>query len=231
MGVAISSSNAFAQELKPIFDARLTLSPAKISAAEEQIMKTRVLPAAKKLWEGEICDSGYRPIDIASGSFTKPGSKQKAILYQFCEYGHNFARNGIAVIEGDKIVAHVVYEGAWDNAIGALPDINGNGLSEILISTGGTNQGETWSYVSIIELSGNTIRKFGTASVLSDTCGKDEKTGNITGVKLLVKTGAKPFFYKETFIQKDCAGDKWTMSKGRMPVALEKSEIVYRYIK
>jgi hypothetical protein len=59
-----------------------------------------------------------------------------------------------------RVVAHIVYEGGQDRAIGALPDIDGNGLAEILVATGETNQGVTWETISIIELAGSEITEW-----------------------------------------------------------------------
>jgi hypothetical protein len=231
MCIALSGPDTSAQDLKPIYDARLSPKPAKISATEEKLMQAKVLPVAKKIWSGKGCKPDLKPIDTASGSFTKSGSRQKAILYRYCSYGHNLSRNGLVVIEDDHVAAHIMYEGGGENAIGALPDINGNGLSEILISSGGTNQGETWGSVSIIELSESTVKKLGRTDVLSDTCGADEETGKSTAANLSVKPGAAPVFYRETFLQKDCDDAKWREAGGQKPVTLEKDDINYRYIK
>jgi hypothetical protein len=38
---------------------------------------------------------------------------------------HNMARNGIALIEHGQVVAHIVYEGGCDHAIGAMPGLWG----------------------------------------------------------------------------------------------------------
>jgi hypothetical protein len=170
------------QSLRPIFDARLILEETKASKQELKVFKREIEPAAVKFWKqkGKECDEPeLEVIDIAKGSFTKASSNQEAILYKYCTTGHNFALDGIAVLENDHVVTHILYEGAWNLAIGALPDINGNGLSEILVSTGGTSTGEIWGVITIIEMSDHGIRKFGCTATYSSNGGRETNANKI----------------------------------------------------
>jgi len=221
------------QDLRPIYDARRSPEPAKFPTAEIASLKRNVQPAAKRFWDkrADQCDEELEVIDAAQGSFTKPKSNQKAILYRYCTTGHNFALNGIAVIEDGQLAAHYVYDGAWDNAIGALSDIDGNGLSEILIATGGTNQGITWGVISIIELSEKGARKFGATDTYSDNCVAQEK-GKASAYKLYVKTGSAPAFQRETFISSACGvKGSWLKSGAQKQIAMREDEIEYHRLK
>ncbi|MDR3553378.1 MAG: hypothetical protein P4L55_01355, partial [Syntrophobacteraceae bacterium] len=106
-----------AQQVRTIYDARLDLKAAVLSPVEEALMKEKVLPAAGKEWHDQelagTCVAGKAPrvIDVARGSFTKPDSDQKAILYRYCETGHNRALNGIAIVEKGAVVCHLAYPG------------------------------------------------------------------------------------------------------------------------
>ncbi len=104
-----------------------------------------VIPPGEWAENGIACDperEAIRIIDRAEGGFTGADLKQQAILFNFCSRGHNFGENGIAVIGRERVDALVVYAGAWENSIEVLPDINGNGRAEIVVSAGGTNMGE-----------------------------------------------------------------------------------------
>ena len=239
LAVLAAPVNAPAQDAKPIFDGRLALKPTKLSSSEESPMKDRVLTAARKAWhererDGE-CEAGFKPtaLDIAPGSFTKPKSEQKAILYAYCSVGHDMNLNGIAVIENGRVVAHIVYEGGGDRAIGALPDIDGNGLSEILVATGGTNQGVTWQTISIIELAGSEITEFGQTGTLSDDCGIDEKNGKTKANRISAKVGRTPAFYREAFVNNGSCGGAgtWRKSEVLTPVSLEEDKVEYKILK
>ena len=228
-------ASAPAQGAKPIFDGRLTLKPGKLSSPEETLMKDTVLPAARQAWHERErdaeCDAGFKPsaLDIAAGSFTKPKSDQRAILYTYCTFGHNMALNGIAVIENGRVVTHIVYEGGNDRAIGALPDINDNGLSEILIATGGTNQGITWGTISIIEIAGSEIVQFGQTGTLADDSGIHEKTGKIKANRISVKAGKTPVFYREIFVDNGSGG--WRKPGLLAPISLEEDKVEYELLK
>jgi len=103
---------------KPIFDARLTLKPGSLTEAERDLVKSRIAPAARKHWQeggrAALCIplQELRAIDVTSGAFTRPQAEQRAILYSYCEIGHNVDLDGIAIVEDGQVVAHLVFEGA-----------------------------------------------------------------------------------------------------------------------
>jgi hypothetical protein len=239
-GLLLCPAGVLAQQPKTIYDPRLDLKPAVLSPVEEALMKEKVLPAAGKEWHDQElagkCEAGKAPgvIDVARGSFTKPGSDQKAILYRYCETGHNMALNGIAIVEKGAVVCHLVYPGEWDNGVGALPDINGDGRSELLISSGGTNQGITWGSIRIIELSDTIVlTKFGGTRTLSDNRGADEKNGRATAYRISVKSGPMADFYHELFVNKGaCSGTGvWKKSGKREKISLENDTTDYQFIR
>jgi hypothetical protein len=238
MSLPVAPVSAPARDVKAIYDGRLSLKPGKLSPSEDALMKEKILPAARKLWDEQEFDGACTPgfdasaVDVARGSFTKPGSDQKAILYRYCMTGHNRALNGIAVIEGDRIAAHIIYEGDWSNAVGALPDLNGNGLSEILIAAGGTNQGENWGVISVIEISGSNITTFGTTETYSDNCGTSKGNCGFEAYRISVKAGKTPVFYREAFSGKEVHGgaDAWKKSGALKEISLKNDEVEYQLI-
>jgi hypothetical protein len=200
--VFVLLASALGEGMRPFFDGRLNLEPTQPSRSEQWQLEKLVRPAAKKHWVGDsFCDDDFRVIDTASGAFTRPNSRQRLFLYRLCITGHNFARNGLAVFEAGKLIAHVVYEGAWDYAVGVLPDIKRNGLNEIIVATGGTNAGETWSLVTLLELPGGAARPIGMFDVYDDTCGTGS-TGTderVQATRLWVTPGAIPTFFRQSF--------------------------------
>lgn len=229
---------ASAQDLKPIYDGRLSLNPTRLTPSEETLLKEKILPAAAALWHeqesGSVCTPGFEAtaFDIAKGSFTRPNSVQSAILYRYCATGHNMALNGIAVVENGKTIAHIVYEGCWDEAVGAMPDLNGDGLSEILLASGGTNQGVTWRSISIIGLSGDAVTKFGKTQVYLDDCGAGQKNCRSEAFKLSVKVGKAPVFFREIFVNRGAPdGAAWVKSGAPGRISLEADDIDYQVIR
>jgi hypothetical protein len=226
-------AGATGQELLPVFDARAVTEPAALSGADEKLMKDVVLPAAGAFWgmDCPFAEGAGRIIDAAPGAFTRPGVSQLAILYRQCEYGHNFARNGIAVIEDGRLAAHLVYDAAWDSGLEALPDIDGDGLSEILVETGGTNMGETWRVVRILELTRDGVEAMGSFPVSSDNGGTLEAEPRAMMRRLMAKRSPRPAFFQEEFVgQSRGAADVWEKVGGLEPVMPEEDPINYERI-
>jgi hypothetical protein len=224
---------ALAQDTKPIFDGRLHLNPAKLAGAEEALFQSEVVPAARQAWKQRgrdaACIGGpaFRAIDVTSGAFTRANAAQRAILYMYCEVGHNMDLDGIAIIENGQLVSHIVFEGASNTAIGALPDINGNGLAEIVIASGGTNQGQNWAVIFITEISGKETTDFGQTATYSDNCGADENHCTVEAERISVKAGQAPAFFHEKFVQK---GGAWRKTVTLEPLTLKEDETEYEIL-
>ncbi len=228
------NGNAAAQYTKDprrIYDGRLSPKPGIILPSEQALLKQAAIPAARQ-WQKQsdsICTGNPEAsgIDAALGSFTRPASVQRAILYRYCMTGHNKAVNGIAVIENGRLVAHIVYEGGWDNAIGAIPDLNGNGRSEIILASGGTNQGITWKSIAIIEFNEESVARFGRIQTFSDNCGVNENC-RVEACRLSVKNGREPVFYREDFLK---TLNAWGKPGPSRQISLDKDEIEYQIVK
>jgi len=224
-------------QLRQIYDGRTIPPPSaqkRVTAADQTIFKQKILGAARRQWREQAskCDKesgdNYQIIDVASGKFTNPLATQRAILYRFCTYGHNFAYNGIAITEPDRgVVAHVVYDGAWDNAIYALPDLNGNGLSEIMLSIGGTNMGETWGVISILEFTDMGFTALGSTETMSDRCGVSESESGDAYV-IFGRPGRNPAFFRESFNESCRKNAHWRKTKALEQVTLDPNEVEYK---
>jgi hypothetical protein len=231
-------AGVFAGEPKPLYDGRLSLPPSPIAPSYTALLKERILPAARQFWQEQeeiaTCIIGEEPVamDIAQGSFTRADSRQQALLYRFCQTGHNRALNGIAVIENDRMVAHILYSGGWDNAIGAMPDLNGNGLSEIVLACGGTNMGQTWKSMAIIEATARGVTAFGRKQIYSDNCGVADTGGKAQAGRLSVKPGKTPLYFRDGFVNTGvCRGvGEWKKFEVRKPIFLDADETEYSLI-
>ena len=206
----LGSVSTEAQDLRPVFDARLAPAPAKVGAADTALLERLVRPAARQAWKGsEGCKDEFEILDAGAGSFTRRGVQQRVFLYRFCTTGHGFGASGIAIIgESGHVAAHLVYEGATDYALGTLPDLDGDGLSEILLVGGSTNQGITATSVALIGITPDGAKKLGLFPVYEDNCG----TGAApiaTAWRLLAHPGPKPTFSRERFVRKSCEEASW----------------------
>jgi hypothetical protein len=219
--------NAHAQSLRAIYDGRGGAGISQASEADVQLIKRDALPKARQLWRNnEACREGFEVVDVATGSFTKPKAAQRAVLYRFCVTGHNFAHNGIAIIEDGSIVAHVLYEGGEDSSIKAIADIDNNGLSEIVRGNGATNQGYTILVAILIEISPSGVKKLGIADVYEDDCGAKEPC-TTNAYKISAKPGRAPVFYREAYRGR---GKSWIKAGATARYSLRKDESSYQLV-
>lgn len=231
LSLFIEGQSVRAQRLRLIYDGRTETVPPTASDSEVQFVRRYALPKARRFWHDHGgCVEEFDVIDATSGSFTKPGVAQRAVLYSFCTYGYNFAHNGIVIIEGRRIVAHVLYEGAADSSIKALADLNRNGIFEIMLGDYATHQGYNLAFASLIEISPSSVKKFGITALYEDNCGTVESREQCKMItyKILANRGRVPIFYRETYRQRN---ESWIKVGNSMRYALKRNNITYNLVK
>lgn len=221
-----------AETLRVIYSFPATAPPEPIllSEAEKRVVDGEIRVAARLHWPDSECSEDFRVISIARGSFTRPGSAQRAILYSYCITGHNFGRDGFAVLEDGAVVAHVVFDGAWNSGLVPVDDVDGTGRSELLIISGGTNMGESWQVVSLVGLSDSGVRKFGQTDTYGESCTTDSLPHK-TAYKLFARAGIPPAFYRERYEARCVENSSWRRSGGVALVSLQPDPVVYVRLK
>jgi hypothetical protein len=230
-------TTASAQEFRLLYDGTADVGATKrVTKGDQAIFSQQVLPAARRAWRSRQneCVGGWEGEPAiraaALGSLTKPNAQQKAILYNYCTPAHAYAFNGLAIVEAGRVVAaHLVYQSDWQNDLKVSPDINQNGLSELLLISGTTNQGTTWATVSPIELFENSVHKFGFAEVYSDSCGNDERSGG-EAWKLSARIGSAPEFYQDGY-KRRCNSKVWRRAKASEKIDLKDDGTNYHRLK
>lgn len=210
-----------------IFDGRADNRPRKISDAESKSVDAAVSPGAKRQWK-EACDAAFEIKSVCDGAFTKPGSKQSAFLYSWCETGHALGMGGIAIMENGKMVAHFGYDAGGEYDIVRLPDLNGDKMDDIAIVGGSTNQGYTISSIAVIGINNGAVKKFGRFEVYNDDSGVDEKVSHTYAWTISSEIQTKsPIFYKQKYKQ---VGKNWVKSGALIKGPGEKDEVIYLVI-
>jgi hypothetical protein len=190
--------------------------------AKESVIKTK--------FADRYCDeserAGVSVTGVAEGSFTKPSTKQRALLYEVCSTGSShFGVGGIAIFEDGKVVSHYVYgeEGLFNGGIFALPDINKNGLSELMMTEGQMHQGYGSESIEIAEFKDGNLTNIGGTQVSSDNSGaaEDESKAEAEAFKITAQPSANPTFFRENYSQKGNAKD-WLLTKKSEKFSLEK---------
>ncbi|HEX8691941.1 MAG TPA: hypothetical protein VF746_05960 [Longimicrobium sp.] len=184
-----------------VYDPRLAPPPLEPSAADSLLLQREVRPAAHRRWEGTLDDCGddFEVMGAADGSFTRPGARQRVLLYRYCFVSHVIGGlGGIAVVEDGRVVAHFPFV-TTATGIAAVPDLNGDGRSELLIGDGGYLMGESWSYASFaaVEPGGRGLRWLGAFDTGHDDCGMDRDRPRREGAVLLARPGARPAFFRQ----------------------------------
>ena len=207
------------QTPRVICDGRSEASVAEPSGADVQFLRLNALPRARRTRLASGCLESFNAISTAFGSFTIPGRSQRALLYRYCETGHNFATNGVVVLEGTSIVAHVMWEGGSDWGMRALGDINGNGTEELVLFNSTTHQGYANDGATLIDLSGGGFVELGGGRLGEDNAGTDRPPLQQMAYRILVKEGASPAFFCETYRRRK---GQWVRQGPPVPYSPEK---------
>jgi len=194
-------SSVFGQTVQIIVDPTKTSPALKATATEEKLVKS-LMPKVRRIWTDENCTESFSITGTAAGAFTAKNTGQKAFLYEFCQIGNGFAVDGIVITEAGRVVSHFLFEGAWTGGLNRLPDINGNGVDELLITNyGGMHQGISATGIDVIEFTENSFKEIGATQI-----DYSDDNGNAYSYKISVKPGAQPVFYREKFVKK---GKTW----------------------
>lgn len=167
------------------------------------------------------------------GSFTKPNSKQKAFTYELCSSGSShFGVGGIMIFEDGKIVSHYAYgeNGLMSGRISTLPDINKNGLTELVLTDGQTHQGYSSEFIDILEFKDGNLATLGGKTIATDNSGAAEDDSKIEAeaFKISVQPSANPIFFQEIY-QKKGNAKNWSLTKKSEKVSLDKDNFGKNY--
>lgn len=222
-------STVFGQTKQIVFDPTKNVSETKASPAEEMLVKT-VLPKTRKTWTEDVCTEDFSITGKAKGAFTKQNAAQTAFIYEYCQTGNGFANDGIVIVEAGKIVAHYLYEGAWTLDLTSLPDINNNGIDELVVhNSGGMHQGIFGTGLDILEISPKGIKEIGAMQTSYNDCGAGlSKNCRADNYKITVDKGEIPIFYSQKFVQ---VRKKWKPLGKIVKTKMFKLDYKYRLVK
>ncbi len=112
-------------------------------------------------------------LDMATGSFTGPGKQETlyVISVSECNASHadNFGTKRVAIFSGQQLIADM--DADFKNSIVRTTDLNGDGIDELLMTSGDMNQGILIEIAALLGFQNGrlrTIEDFGT--VTEDSC-------------------------------------------------------------
>ncbi|MEP6850409.1 MAG: hypothetical protein ABI999_16230 [Acidobacteriota bacterium] len=197
--ILVCSLSAAAQRTVVINRPNEKTVTAILSASEQKLMDKSVLPKVRKKLASDACSESVDVSGIIHGAFTRAGTTQTLVFYQFCQTGNGFGSAGIAIFEGGKVTGNYISaESGWTADAKTLPDINQNGVDEIaLFYSGGMHQGQGGIGADIMEFSGRMLKGLGWFQAQSFTETTDVE------YKMTAKPGAKPLFFREKWSSPD----------------------------
>lgn len=149
--------------------------------------------------------------DVAEGAFTKPGANERALLYRYSY------TNGVVILSDGDIVAH--YSGgpgdyAFYIAIKSLPDVNKNGLSEIILLRNVEDSEDIIPY--LFEVKDGAPKFIGEAGYFDSGYeagdGTNAEKTKQRAYRAIVKPSKTPEFWHETYERNGSKG-KWRLAK------------------
>lgn len=184
--------------------------------SQEDFLKKQLGGLAENVdWSKEFSVS-----DVAEGAFTKPNSKQKAVLYRYSY------TNGVVIVEDGNIVAH--FSGgpgdyAFYTAIKSLPDVNQNGLSEIILFRNVEDNEDVIPY--LFESKDGAIKFLGEGKYFSSSYAAgddtDSEKAKQTAYRVTVEPSKNPTFLQETF-ERTASKGSWKLTKKAEKFSWEK---------
>lgn len=220
-------------ELVEIYDGRKDLEPQDFPESETKPVQAE-FDKQIELIKDKMGESFCSEVDsvningIAKGSFTKPKSNQKAVLYDVCRSGtSHFGVGGIVIFENGKAVSHYVYgEHGLQSGLIASPDINKNGLNELILIDYQMHQGNSGTAILLAEITKGELKFLGSVVTSSSNSGaiEDDKDIRSDAYRISVQPSANPVFYRDSYEIKGNKKD-WLQSKKGEKFSLNRENI------
>lgn len=187
---------SFGQNTFVITDPLKDQGKLEIDSSIERLIKKQVFPTVKSHWKEDYCPSGSEELaGVVKGAFTKSGSTQTLILYQYCQTGNGLGNNILVLFEDGKIIKTFGEESGWAITLRQLPDINQNGIDEFSITYGGgMHQGQGGTGIDILEFVNGKPKVLGWLQ--ESAFSEDDEYS----YKVWVKKGKIPVFYREKYV-------------------------------
>jgi hypothetical protein len=163
-------------------------------------------------------------VDVASGSFTAPGRPETAYVISVSEcnasHADNFGSKRVAIFSGEQLVADVDVD--FRSSIVRKTDLNGDGVDELLMASGDTNQGTITEMAALLDFQGGRLRvieDFGT--VTEDSCasglpGSSSKASVLSMSDIV--PGKMPRLRIDNYVASCRKSKRWRfLSTGKMP--------------
>jgi len=218
------------------------VGPPKIGPAVERQVLSKVF--RKYLTDPNQCNSEFDPggsddplkaarnagqivpsiTDVMNGSFTAPGKAETAYVISVSEcnasHADNFGTKRVAIFSGPQLLANVDVE--FRSGIVRKSDLNGDGMDELLMTTGDTNQGITIETAGLLDFRNSKLRVIeDLGTVFEDSCASELPGSSIKASVITIAPAAPgdmPKLRMENYKASCRNPQRWRfLSTGKMP--------------
>ncbi|MFN3597003.1 MAG: FG-GAP repeat protein [Rubricoccaceae bacterium] len=163
-------------------------------------------------------EEDFAVVAMAEGRFadSPDGPAQTAVLYRMSGEPRCCARMGLAVVEGERLVRNVAFDGGAQT-LRVVPDLDGDGFDELVIGASGGGQGYVASGVELVSLgAGGQVRSWGRLQTGESDCGAMGSTNR--QVRVTARSG--PVFTAQPF-EGSCQDETLRAAGPPAPVELD----------
>jgi hypothetical protein len=243
--IAFATSLAQTTTKQTLYDFRSdkpAMTPAKISLVTQKMVLSKVF--RKYLTDGNKCNPNFEGngtddylaaarkagqiapsiIDSTTGSFTAVGQTQTAYLISVAECGashaDNFGTDRVAIFSGQQLVTNV--DADFKSSFVRKTDLNGDGIEELLMTSGYMNQGTLTQSAALVTFQGgklNVVKDF--ELVTEDSCASGFPGSNAKAAVIsfeIAAPGKMPTLHQDNYASSCRNVKRWRyLSSGKMP--------------
>jgi hypothetical protein len=132
-------------------------------------------------------------VDVTTGSFTAPERSETAYVISVSEcnasHADNFGTKRVAIFSGQQMIVNV--DVSFRSGIVRKTDLNGDGMDELLMTTGDTNQGITIETAALLDFRNGRLRVIEDLGTISeDSCASEQPGSSIKASVVLIGAAA-----------------------------------------
>lgn len=203
---ATSAPNASAPDTIVIADGRVYAEVTDLSDWSARPPVQAAIGTARAHWQAQ--DPSYEEetqvMAIAEGAFSDPGTSQQAVLYLMSLWPRCCPKMGIAVVQNGELVRNVAFEAPAQGLV-AIPDLDGDGLDELAVTSSFGMGGENSTSVTLVSLADSGLRTWGGEMIQYDACGAMQEGGQAARITAV----PGPAFTIERFSLASCESGEW----------------------
>lgn len=159
---------------------------------------------AKNYWleQNSVYEDDFRIMASTEGNFTRPESKQTAVLYLLSLWPRCCSNMGLAIIENEQLIRNIVFAGGTHHLY-SVADINKDGLDELALIGGFGMGGSNEITLSLISLSAESTLLLGSFPLVQENCATLSEYSEHNSFRILFD-GNSPDEFKVEHYQNGC---------------------------